>query len=35
MAELLSVNATVIPEVDAVNDGAYPLFPRTPPSAEG
>ncbi|GAA4519812.1 ketoacyl-ACP synthase III family protein [Nonomuraea ferruginea] len=27
MAELLSVNATVIPEADAVNDGAYPLFP--------
>src|SRR5690606_2637572 len=27
MAELLAVNATVIPEADAVNDGAYPLFP--------
>ncbi|GLX94766.1 MULTISPECIES: ketoacyl-ACP synthase III family protein [Herbidospora] len=27
MAQLLSVNATVIPEADAVNDGAYPLFP--------
>ncbi|MFC6082858.1 ketoacyl-ACP synthase III family protein [Sphaerisporangium aureirubrum] len=27
MAELLSVNATTIPEADAVNDGAYPLFP--------
>ncbi|GAA1510418.1 ketoacyl-ACP synthase III family protein [Sphaerisporangium rubeum] len=27
MAELLSVNATTIPEADAVNDGGYPLFP--------
>jgi 3-oxoacyl-[acyl-carrier-protein] synthase III len=27
MAELLAVNATTIPEADAVNDGAYPLFP--------
>ncbi|MEV4805675.1 ketoacyl-ACP synthase III family protein [Nonomuraea sp. NPDC049421] len=27
MAELLSVNVAVIPEADAVNDGAYPLFP--------
>ncbi|MGW3345737.1 ketoacyl-ACP synthase III family protein [Nonomuraea rubra] len=27
MAELLAVNATTIPEADAVNDGGYPLFP--------
>jgi 3-oxoacyl-[acyl-carrier-protein] synthase-3 len=27
MAELLSVNVAVIPEADAVNAGAYPLFP--------
>jgi 3-oxoacyl-[acyl-carrier-protein] synthase-3 len=27
MAELLSVNVTTLPEADAVNDGAYPLFP--------